>query len=46
MNATVGLVTENRPRPAALVFRIRDRSVALGHAAANKVLVTPEKGSG
>jgi DtxR family Mn-dependent transcriptional regulator len=39
LNAT-GELVENRPEAGALVFRLRDRTVALGHAAANKVLVT------
>jgi DtxR family Mn-dependent transcriptional regulator len=34
-----GRVVENRPEAGALVFQIRDRTVALGHAAAGKVLV-------
>src|SRR5262249_22823800 len=34
-----GGVVENRPEAGALVFQIRDRTVALGHAAAGKVLV-------
>ncbi len=36
-----GELVENRPEAGALVFRLRDRTVALGHAAAAKVLVTP-----
>jgi DtxR family Mn-dependent transcriptional regulator len=39
LNAT-GELLENRPESGALVFRLRDRTVALGHAAAGKVLVT------
>lgn len=38
---TVGEIVENRPEAGALVFRLRDRAVALGHTAAAKVLVTP-----
>lgn len=38
LNAT-GELTENRPEAGALVFRLRDRTVALGHSAAAKVLV-------
>ena len=38
LNAT-GELQENRPEAGALVFRLRDRSVALGHSAAAKVLV-------
>jgi DtxR family Mn-dependent transcriptional regulator len=38
LNAT-GELIENRPESGALVFRLRDRTVALGHAAASKVLV-------
>ena len=34
-----GELVENRPEAGALVFRIRDRTVALGHSAAAKVLV-------
>jgi DtxR family Mn-dependent transcriptional regulator len=41
LNAKAALV-ENRPEAGALVFRLGDRAVALGHAAASKVLVTPE----
>lgn len=40
LNATAELV-ENRPESGALVFRLSDRTVALGHAAAGKVLVVP-----
>jgi DtxR family transcriptional regulator, Mn-dependent transcriptional regulator len=36
-----GEIVENRPESGALVFRIRDRTVALGHSAAGKVLVKP-----
>ena len=42
LNATAEL-TENRPESGALVFRLDDRTVALGHSAASKVLVTPLK---
>lgn len=35
-----GELVENRPESGALVFRVRDRDVALGHTAAMKVLVT------
>jgi DtxR family Mn-dependent transcriptional regulator len=35
-----GELVENRPESGALVFRLGDRSVALGHDAAGKVLVT------
>jgi DtxR family transcriptional regulator, Mn-dependent transcriptional regulator len=35
-------LVENRPEAGALVFRIGDRSVALGLDAASKVLVTPQ----
>ena len=34
-----GELVENRPESGALVFRVHDRTVALGHAAAAKVLV-------
>jgi DtxR family transcriptional regulator, Mn-dependent transcriptional regulator len=34
-----GEIVENRPESGALVFRIRERTVALGHTAAAKVLV-------
>ena len=34
-----GELVENRPEAGALVFRIRERAVALGHVAAMKVLV-------
>ena len=34
----VGELIENRPEAGALVFRIGDRTVALGHTAASKVL--------
>ena len=37
-----GELVENRPEAGALVFRIRDRTVALGHAAAAKVIVAME----
>src|SRR4051812_6434986 len=40
LNAT-GELLENRPEAGALVFRLRDRTVALGHVAAVKVLVAP-----
>jgi DtxR family Mn-dependent transcriptional regulator len=38
---------ENRPEAGALVVQVGDRSIALGHDAASKVLVvaTPERGS-
>lgn len=41
LNAT-GELVENRPEAGALVFRLHGRSVALGLAAAAKVLVNPE----
>jgi DtxR family Mn-dependent transcriptional regulator len=37
-----GELVENRPEAGALVIRLDDRSVALGHAAAAKVLVAPQ----
>ena len=37
-----GELQENRPEAGALVFRLRERTVALGHAAAAKVLVVAE----
>jgi DtxR family Mn-dependent transcriptional regulator len=37
-----GELLENRPEAGALVFRVRDRTVALGHAAAARVLVLVE----
>ena len=40
LNAVAELI-ENRPEAGALVFRLHDRSVALGHSAAGKVLVVP-----
>jgi DtxR family Mn-dependent transcriptional regulator len=40
LNAT-GELLENRPESGALVFRLRERAVALGHAAAAQVLVVP-----
>ena len=36
-----GELVENRPEAGALVFQLLDRTVALGHSAASKVLVTP-----
>ena len=36
-----GELVENRPEAGALVFRLRERSVALGHDAAGKVVVLP-----
>ncbi len=36
---TEGQLTENRPEAGALILRVGDRAVALGHAAAAKVLV-------
>ena len=36
-----GELVENRPEAGALVFKLLDRTVALGHSAASKVLVTP-----
>jgi DtxR family Mn-dependent transcriptional regulator len=42
LNAS-GELIENRPESGALVFRLRDRSIALGHSAAAKVLVVAEK---
>ena len=43
LNAT-GELVENRPEAGALIFRLRDRTVALGHSAAGKVLVVPVEG--
>jgi DtxR family transcriptional regulator, Mn-dependent transcriptional regulator len=40
LNATAELI-ENRPEAGALVFCRHDRTVALGHAAADKVIVIP-----
>jgi DtxR family Mn-dependent transcriptional regulator len=37
-----GELVENRPESGALVFRLGDRAVALGHDAAGKVLVTTQ----
>lgn len=45
LNAT-GELRENRPEAGALVFRIRDKTIALGHSAASKVLVLPTAASG
>lgn len=42
----VGELIENRPEAGALVFRIGERTVALGHNAANKVLATAVKAGG
>ncbi len=39
-----GELTENRPEAGAIVFRVRDRAVALGLDAAGKVLVAPHNG--
>lgn len=39
-----GELVENRPEAGAVIFKLRDRTVALGHAAAGKVLVTPVEG--
>ena len=39
-----GELVENRPEAGALVFRLRGQNVALGHAAAGKVLVVIENG--
>ena len=39
-----GELVENRPEAGALVFRLNDRAVALGHEAAAKVLVVPRGG--
>jgi len=39
-----GELVENRPEAGALVFRLRDRTVALGHSAAGKVLVAVVEG--
>jgi DtxR family Mn-dependent transcriptional regulator len=41
LNAT-GELLENRPEAGALVFKLRDHPVALGHVAAAKVLVIAE----
>ncbi len=38
-----GELVENRPEAGALVFRLGDHAVALGHEAATKVLVVPRK---
>jgi DtxR family Mn-dependent transcriptional regulator len=38
----VGELVENRPESGALTFRLREQNVALGHAAAGKVLVLVE----
>lgn len=43
LNAT-GELVENRPEAGALVFKLRDRSVVLGHSPASKVLVTLVEG--
>ena len=40
----IGRIVENRPEAGALVFHIRERRVALGHAAADKVLVVAAEG--
>lgn len=40
-----GELVENRPEAGALVFRIRERAVALGHGAAMKVLVAADDSS-
>jgi DtxR family transcriptional regulator, Mn-dependent transcriptional regulator len=40
----VGRIVENRPEAGALVFQIRERQVALGHVAAEKVLVVVAEG--
>ena len=37
-----GELVENRPEAGALVIRLGQRTVALGHEAAAKVLVAPE----
>ncbi len=37
-------IVENRPEAGALVLSVDDRSVALGHEAAGKVLVTVDAG--
>jgi DtxR family Mn-dependent transcriptional regulator len=39
---TTGELIENRPEAGALVFRLQDRTVALGLEAAGKVLVLPQ----
>ena len=36
------LLVQNRPEAGALVIKLNGRSVALGHAAATKVLVAAE----
>jgi DtxR family Mn-dependent transcriptional regulator len=41
-----GVLVENRPESGALVFRVRDRLVALGHSAAAKVLVNAVERAG
>lgn len=41
---TEGELAENRPEAGALVLRVGGRTVALGLAAADKVLVTPQVG--
>jgi DtxR family Mn-dependent transcriptional regulator len=38
----LGELAENRPEAGALVIRLDNRSVALGHEAAAKVLVAPQ----
>jgi DtxR family Mn-dependent transcriptional regulator len=43
LNAAVELL-ENRPESGALVLRLGDRTVALGHSAAGQVLVVPAEG--
>jgi DtxR family Mn-dependent transcriptional regulator len=43
LHATAALV-ENRPESGALTFQLKDRTVALGHVAAGKVLVVPVEG--
>ena len=43
LNAT-GELVENRPEAGALVFKLRDRSVVLGHSPASQVLVTLVEG--
>ena len=41
---TVGELLENRPEAGAVILRVGDRTVALGHDAAGKVLVIPQDG--
>lgn len=38
---TEGVLVENRPEAGAVILRVGDRTVALGHEAAGKVLISP-----